>query len=362
MSYDEGKTDKRLSKMEEEIDKLHEALDSMAVNSRGTTDIFGRKFSVPVNDEHKATMFTAPMLFSCAQPHMRTFWAATFGFFTTFFSVFAPAGLMPYLKKSKEDGGLGLTLDEISLSGNLAVTGTILMRVLAGPLCDKLGARKTFMLLLAIALPGMALIMASESATPFIIGRIIVGLSLATFVTCQVWCSQFFERRIVGTVNATAGGWGNLGGGITLMVVPQIMEMFISMFEGSKGLEEAIRLSWKLCFLIPMAMHIIAFFFIWGGRDLADGSYSELELSGAKQKSALSGSSLDLVKVGFSNTNALIMLITYGMLWCRAHDEQQACWPLQSLLRDQTSLGRCSRRHVLAHEPLRSLVGWTPLR
>merc|ERR1719199_1972418 len=141
-----------------------------------------------------------------AQPHMRTFWAATIGFFTTFFSVFAPAALGPWMKKAKDKGGLGLSKDNASLAGNLAVTGTILMRVAAGPMCDKMGARKTFVVLLSIALPGIALLMAAQDASMFILGRIIVGLSLATFVTCQVWCSQFFGPKIVGTVNATAGG------------------------------------------------------------------------------------------------------------------------------------------------------------
>merc|ERR1712070_534892 len=141
--------------------------------------------------------------------------------------------------------------------------GTILMRVAAGPMCDKLGARKTFIVLLLMAVPGMILLMVSQSAGPFILGRIIVGFSLATFVTCQVWCSQLFERKIVGTVNATAGGWGNVGGGITMLIVPQIMEAFISIFEGSKGLESAIDTSWRLCFILPLVMHIGAALFVW---------------------------------------------------------------------------------------------------
>ena len=43
------------------------------------------------------------------QPHMYAFWAATFGFFCTFFAVFAPAALLTWIKEDESEGGLGLT-------------------------------------------------------------------------------------------------------------------------------------------------------------------------------------------------------------------------------------------------------------
>lgn len=49
------------------------------------------------------------------------------------------------------------------------------------------------------------------SSTGFIIVRMCIGFSLATFVACQFWCSVQFSVRIVGTANAVAGGWGNAG-------------------------------------------------------------------------------------------------------------------------------------------------------
>merc|ERR1711990_894218 len=112
------------------------------------------------------------------------------------------------------------------------------------------GARKTFAFLLLIGIPGMILFSLSQNGAMFVTARITIGLSLATFVTCQVWCSQFFAKSIVGTVNATAGGWGNLGGGVTLLTMPFIMEIFLAITGSDIGL------SWRLAMIVPVIMHL----------------------------------------------------------------------------------------------------------
>jgi len=173
-----------MEQMEQEITALHEVLEARGINSRKTQDIFGREFEVPVNSEHKATVCNMRTCCSVAQPHMRTFWAATVGFFCTFFSTFSPGAIGSYIKRPPPEG-IGLDAEEISLAGNLAVTGTILMRLACGPMCDKFGARKTFIILLMLGVPGMVMIMAAQSYTTFVLARILIGLSLATFVTCQ---------------------------------------------------------------------------------------------------------------------------------------------------------------------------------
>ena len=267
-------------------------------------DIKGRVFKMPVNSEHKATECGVSHACMCKEPHIHTFWAATIGFFCTFFSCFAPGALGIYYKKKPSEGGLGLDKKTLSDAGAFAVTGTIVMRVLAGPMCDKFGARKTFAILLLIGIPGMIIFATAQGGAAFTIGRIIIGLSLATFVTCQVWCSQFYAKNIVGTVNATAGGWGNLGGGITLLTMPYIMEVFLAMTNSDIGA------SWRLAMIVPIVMHLASTVFIMLARDLPDGSYAELEAIGAKQKTKGAG---NVAILGFSNTNALIMLVTYGL-------------------------------------------------
>jgi NNP family nitrate/nitrite transporter-like MFS transporter len=68
--------------------------------------------------------------------------------------------------------------------------------------------------------------------------------------------------------------------------------------------------SWRLCMVVPIIMHLGSTAYILLARDLPDGSYKELEAMGAKQKSAGAG---NVAILGFSNTNALIMLVTYGL-------------------------------------------------
>merc|ERR1712014_83336 len=53
----------------------------------------------------------------------------------------------------------------------------------------------------------------------FILIRMMIGCAGATFVTNQFWCSLMFAPNVVGTANATAAGWGNLGGGVTQIFI-----------------------------------------------------------------------------------------------------------------------------------------------
>ena len=59
-------------------------------------DLHGRPFSCAVDAEHKAVELK---ICSFKLPHMRTFHASWMGFFSTFFSTFAPAPLAAILKR-----------------------------------------------------------------------------------------------------------------------------------------------------------------------------------------------------------------------------------------------------------------------
>ena len=51
-----------------------------------------------------------------------------------------------------------------------------------------------------------------HNAAGYIASRLLIGIALAGFVTCQFWASMLFSPNVVGIANAIAGGWGNAGG------------------------------------------------------------------------------------------------------------------------------------------------------
>merc|ERR1719393_1176320 len=182
---------------------MHASLEGQGINSKGTTDIFGREFSCPVDSEHKATKLK---ILDVSNPHARAFHVSWWGFF---FSLFAAAPLMVYMKKPTS---LNLTKSEIATGNICAVAANIVMRATTGFLCDVFGPRRSVSFLLLVTCPAIFGMMFVQDAGPWIACRMIIGLSLATFVCAQVWCTQMYNKAVVGIANATSAGWGNLGG------------------------------------------------------------------------------------------------------------------------------------------------------
>jgi NNP family nitrate/nitrite transporter-like MFS transporter len=126
------------------------------------------------------------------------------GFFVAFLSWFAFPPLIPEAIKAD----LKLTTAEVANSSILALTATVFVRFVVGPLIDRYGPRKVMASLLVLGAIPSGLAGTAHSASTLYALRFFIGILGATFVPCQAWTSIFFDKNCVGTANALVGGWG----------------------------------------------------------------------------------------------------------------------------------------------------------
>jgi NNP family nitrate/nitrite transporter-like MFS transporter len=214
---------------------------------------------------------------------MRTFHLTWITFFVCFFGWFGIAPLMPVVRED-----LGLSKGQI---GNIIIASvaiTIFARLLFGWLCDKIGPRISYtILLLAGSLPVM-FIGLSNSYESFLLFRLAIGVIGASFVITQYHTSVMFAPNVVGTANATAAGWGNMGGGVTLIVMPLIFGAFVGM-----GYLDAS--AWRYAMVVPgVALFIMGFIYYFYTQDTPAGNLSDLRKADPnyQAKAKVSGESL----------------------------------------------------------------------
>ena len=177
---------------------------------------------------------------------MRAFHLSWIAFFLSFAAWF---GIAPLMAVVRED--LRLTKAQIGNVVIASVAITIFARLLAGWLCDRFGPRRTYSALLLVgALPVMGIGLA-HSYDSFLLFRLAIGLTGASFVVTQYHTSVMFSRSIVGTANAVTAGWGNLGGGVTQWLMPALFGAFSAL-----GAEKF--LSWRLAMIVPGALMFLA--------------------------------------------------------------------------------------------------------
>jgi MFS transporter, NNP family, nitrate/nitrite transporter len=104
------------------------------------------------------------------------------------------------------------------------------MRFILGPLSDKYGARILMTGVLCTAAIPTAMTGLVNSAAGLAVLRLFIGIAGGSFVMCQYWTSRMFAKEIVGTANAIAGGWGNLGGGVTQVVMGSVLFPLFKVF------------------------------------------------------------------------------------------------------------------------------------
>jgi MFS transporter, NNP family, nitrate/nitrite transporter len=213
-------------------------------------------------------------IFSGKGIQMRTFHITWLTFFFCFFGWFGIAPLMPLVREQ-----LHLTKEQVGNITIASVSATIIARLIIGRLCDTLGPRLSYTILLVLgAIPVMCIGFAN-SYESFLLFRLIIGIIGASFVITQFHTSVMFAPNVIGTANAVAGGWGNLGGGVTQIVMPLVAAAFVGAGYIDKGN------SWRVAMIVPGAILLImAFVYYRFTKDTPNGNYSEIKRQTKEKK------------------------------------------------------------------------------
>lgn len=216
-------------------------------------------------------------LCSFARPHMRAFHCSWFSFFVAFFVWFALAPLLPEIRAT-----LQLTKQDLWDSTIANFGSVIFIRFLLGPLCDKYGPRVLFAVVLCLASIPTACIGLIQNAQDLLILRTFIGIAGGSFVMCQYWTTSMFTREVVGTANAMSAGWGNLGAGVTQLVIGSFLfPLFKQIFSDKENPEEY---AWRYVCIVPAVVAFITgigIYFI--SDDYPKGNSSELKAHGVIQ-------------------------------------------------------------------------------
>lgn len=225
-------------------------------------------------------------LLNFSTPQMRAFHMTWFAFFLCFFAWFGIAPLMAVVREE-----FGLTKAQIGNTIIASVFITIAARLVTGWCCDRFGPRLTYTWLLVLgSLPVMGIGLAHDYAS-FLLFRLGIGVIGASFVITQYHTSVMFAPNCVGTANAAAAGWGNLGGGVTQLTMPLVFAGF-----AWAGLSDAG--AWRASMFVAGVVCLLAGIAYYAfTTDLPEGNYAELRAAGRlRKKEATKGTFIEACK------------------------------------------------------------------
>ncbi|CAD6585484.1 MAG: hypothetical protein ASARMPREDX12_002011 [Alectoria sarmentosa] len=193
----------------------------------------------PVNHKAKSIPALNPL-----NTYGRVFLLSWWGFFVAFWSWYAFPPLMT--ETIKKD--LRLSQKDVANSNVISLVATMLVRLAAGPLCDRYGARWTFAGILLLGAIPTALAGTASTPQGLMTIRFFVGILGGSFIPCQVWTTGFFDKNVVGTANSLAAGFGNAGGGVTYFVMPAIFNSLVQ----HQHLTDHV--AWRVAFVVPFIL------------------------------------------------------------------------------------------------------------
>ncbi|KAJ3330017.1 High-affinity nitrate transporter 2.1 [Gonapodya sp. JEL0774] len=256
------------------------------------------RFSASLSS-HRIVTYTIPQeinLASFRRVHMRSFYLSTLGFFSAFTAWFAITAVLPSIKKDT-----GITDSSASTSDITNVASTVIFRFFVGPLVDYVGARRVMSTLLTLgSIPLMCAAFVNDGSG-LIVTRFFVGLLGAVFVPCQYWTSALFSSNVIGSANALAAGWGNLGAGVTYLLTPQVYNL-MGVFGVPTHYQWRVTLLVPACFCVLVAL--LVFFF---GDDKAPvpGSSEDVEFGARKMSDGVDIGARTVSDVSFYNSETL---------------------------------------------------------
>ena len=248
--------------------------------------------------QNKATSLW-PNFFKVNMVQIRTFHMTWFAFFACFFAWFGIAPLMIIVREE-----LSLTKEQVGWTIIGSVAMTIFARFLVGWLVDRYGPRMTYTWLLLLGAFPVAFIGMANSFESFLAFRLAIGMIGASFVITQYHTSVMFAPNVVGTANATSAGWGNLGGGVTQLMMPLIFSMFVIGF----GFTDAE--GWRLSMVIVgIVIFVIGIAYYFLTQDAPDGNFKDLRAQGKMaKKEKVAGAYWDALK----DYRVWVLFLIYG--------------------------------------------------
>ncbi|KAI1773970.1 nitrate transporter [Hypoxylon cercidicola] len=207
-------------------------------------------------------------IFNVFDVYGRVFFFSWWGFMVAFWAWYTFPPLLSHTIKTN----LNLSSAEVANSNIVSLCATLFIRFIAGPACDRYGPRYVFAGVLLIGSIPLGLAPLVHDAQGLYISRFFLGILGGAFVPCLVWSTGFFDKNVVGTANALAGGWGNAGGGITYFIMPAVFDSFVA-----RGYTDGV--AWRLTFIVPLIITIatgVAMLFFCP--DTPTGKWSERHL------------------------------------------------------------------------------------